>query len=361
MKFRRISPVKIVLLVVVVALFPLTWAADTNTTKTPKNPFELFDTVVAQGDGVKVTQAQLDEALVTIRSAAAARGQNIPPQAMRTLEAQVLSRLIGMQVLLPLATEADKAAGTEIATKQLAQMKEGAGGDEGFARQLKTVGMTEAVLTKRLTDEATADAILKRELKVNVTDADVKKFYEENPNRFEKPETVRAAHILVGTSEPGGGELSPDQRKAKLALAEKLLQRAKAGEDFGKLAAEYSDDPGSKNRGGEYTFPRGQMVAEFETVAFTQPTNHISDIVTTRFGYHIIKTLEKTPAKTIPFAEAQDEIRKFLEFQERQAETPAYMEKHQAAAHVEILDKELKEIIDEANAAAKKAPAAPKK
>jgi peptidyl-prolyl cis-trans isomerase C len=347
----------VVLLVAVLALFPLTWAADTNTTKAPKNPFEMFDEVVAQGDNVKVTRAQLDEALVTIRSAAAARGQNIPPQAMRTLEAQVLSRLIGMQVLLPHATEADKATGVEIATKQVAQMKEGAGGQEAFTRQLKTVGMSEDTLTKRLTDEATADAILKRELKVEITDADVKKFYDENPNKFEKPETVHAAHILIGTTGPGGKALTEEQRKEKLALAEKLLKRAKDGENFGALAAEFSDDPGSKNKGGEYTFPRGQMVAEFETVAFSQKTNQISDIVTTQFGYHIIKTLEKTPAKTVSFDEAQDDIRKFLEFQARQVQTPAYMEKQNAAAHVEILVKELKEIIDEANAAAKQAAA----
>ena len=343
------------LLVAGLSVAPATNAAGTNATDAPKNPFELFDEVVAQGDGVKVTRAQLDEALVTLRSAAAARGQNIPPQAMRRLEAQVLSSLIGMQVLLPQATEADKAAGAEIAAKQIVLMKEGAGTDEAFARQLKTVGIGEASLIKRLTDEATADTILKRELKVHVTDADVKKFYDENPNKFEKPEMVRAAHILVGTTEPGGGEMSPEQRKEKLALAENLLKRARAGEDFGRLAAEFSDDPGSKNKGGEYTFPRGQMVAEFESVAFSQRTNQISDVVTTRFGYHIIKTLEKTPAQTVPFAEAEGDIRKFLEFRERQSQTPAYMEKKQAAAHVQILDKELKEIIDEANAAAKKA------
>jgi len=97
------------------------------------------------------------------------------------------------------------------------------------------------------------------------------------------------------------------------------------------------------------------MVPEFESVAFSQSTNQISDIVTTQFGYHIIKTLEKNPAKTVPFDEAAPDIRKFLEFRERQEQTPAYMEKQNAAAHVEILDKDLKEIIDEASAAAKTA------
>ena len=329
-------------------------AAATNA-KTTK-PMDLFaDEIVAKGDGVKVTRATLDEALITIKASAAARGQRIPPQAMRNLEAQVLSRLIGMQILNQGATEADKAAGNEAAQKQLESMKKAADSDENFARQLKTVGMTLDELIKKMTDEATADAILRRELKAEVADAEVKEFYDENPSQFEKPELVRAAHVLIGTREEGGGEMAAEKKKEKRALAEKVQKRAKDGEDFGKLAREYSDDPGSKDRGGEYTFPRGQMVPEFEAVAFSQETNQIGDLVTTQFGYHIIKTLEKLPAKKIEFAEASDDIRKFLENRAMQKKIPGYMEQREKAAHVEILDKDLKSIIDEANEAARKA------
>jgi len=348
----------LLLLATLLALSPLAQAAETNTTKTSSNPMALFDEVVAKGDGVKVTRATLDQALITIKASAAARGQRISPQTMRNLEAQVLSRLIGMQVLNPIATEEDKKAGSESAQKQLAQMKEAAGSEENFNRQLRTVDMTLDELVKKMTEEATADAVLRRELKFEVKDAEVKKFYDENPDRFEKPELVRAAHILVGTAEPDGSEMSPAKKKEQLALAEKLKKRADGGEDFAKLAAEFSDDTGSKSKGGEYTFPRGQMVPEFEAVAFSQKTNQISDVVTTKFGYHIIKTLEKTPAKTVPFDEASPDIRKFLEFRGLQAQIPAYMEKREAAAHVEILDAELKQIITDANVAAKKTAAA---
>ena len=80
---------------------------------------------------------------------------------------------------------------------------------------------------------------------------------------------------------------------------EGLLKRARAGEDFAKLAKEYSEDPGSKDKGGEYKFPRGQMVPEFEAAAFSLKTNQVSDIVTTSFGYHIIKLSEKIPAQKV--------------------------------------------------------------
>ena len=331
-------------------------AADTTNATSPAKPMDLFaDQIVAQGDGVKVTRAALDEALITIKASAAARGQRIPPQAMRNLEAQVLSRLIGMQILNQEATEADKAVGVAAAQKQLDAMKKAAGSEENFARQLKTVGMTLDELVKKMNNEATADAILRRELKVEVSDADIKKFYEENPSRFEKPEVVRAAHILIGTRNEDGSEMSVEKKKEQHALAEKVLKRARDGENFGKLAAEFSEDPGSKDRGGEYTFPRGQMVPEFEATAFSQETNQISDPVATQFGYHIIKTLEKTPAKKIELSEASDDIRTFLENRAMQKKVPDFMEKREAAAKVEILDADLKSIIDEANAAAKKA------
>jgi peptidyl-prolyl cis-trans isomerase C len=346
------------LLAVLVAASPMAQAAATNATKASSDPMALFDEVVAKGDGVKVTRAMLDQALIAIKAAAAARNQRIPPQSMRALEAQVLSRIIGMQILNPIATEADKAAGKESADKQLAEMKEAAGSEANFTRNLKTVSMTLDELVRKMTEEATADAVLRRELKYEVKDADVKKFYADNPDRFEKPEQVRAAHILVSTTEPDSTPMSAEKKKEQLALAEKLKKRADGGEDFAKLAREFSDDTGSKNKGGEYTFPRGEMVAEFEAVAFTQKPNQISDVVTTKFGYHIIKTLEKTPAKTVSFEEAAPDIRKFLEFRGLQSQIPDYMEKRQAAAHVEILDTDLKKIIDDANAAAKKAAAA---
>ena len=138
-----------------------------------------------------------------------------------------------------------------------------------------------------------------------------------------------------------------------------------------QLASQYSDDPGSKDKGGEYTFPRGQMAPEFETAAFSLTTNQISDIVTTVFGYHIIKLNEKMPARN---AELEDEvafapagymvikkywtgapeitksarklsaiIRQNLEGQQRQKLFPEYMAKLKKDANVEILDEKLKQ------------------
>lgn len=353
---NRTSQKSVLLLAALVAAGLPTFAAETTnaagTTKAPIKASELFaDEAVAQGKGVKVTRSMLDDELVNIKAAAAAQGKTIPPQRMKLLEAEVLERLIGRQLLNQRATEADKTEGAENAKKALARILENTGGDEALARQLLTVGMSLADLKTKLNDESVAEAVLQREIKFEVSDDDVKKFYDENPSQFEQPELVHAAHILIGTRDKDGGEMSDEKKKVQRKLAEDLLKRAKAGEDFGKLAKDYSEDPGSKDKGGEYTFPRGQMVPEFEAAAFSMEAGKISDIVTTQFGYHIIKTIEKKPAKKIQLSDVGQEVKLGLKRQGVMKQIPAYIDGIKKDASVEILNKDIKKVIDDQRAA----------
>src|SRR5262249_35491684 len=186
------------------------------------------------------------------------------------------------------------------------------GGEEALNRQLKAVGTTQDDLRNKMMDESTAQSVLERELNIKITDADVKKFYDDNPAKFEQPEMVRASHILIGIRDADGKELPEDKRAAKRKDAEAILKRARAGEDFAKLAKENSEDPGSTDKGGEYTFSRGQMAPEFEAAAFSLKTNEVSDIVTTQYGYHIIKLNEKIPAKKVELAKVSPNIKDYL-------------------------------------------------
>jgi peptidyl-prolyl cis-trans isomerase C len=306
-------------------------------------PAELFGTkVVAQGKGVKVTRGQLDDEVIRLKAQAAAHGQNIPPEQMALMERQVLEQLIQVQLLQAKATEADKAAGKALAEKRFEEAKTRLGSEEALNRQLTLMGATKEEVLVKWTESATAEIVLKRELKVNVTDADARKYYDDNPARFEEPEMVRASHILLTTTDPKTNmELTEEQKAAKHKEMEGLLKRARAGEDFAKLAKEYSEDPGSKDRGGEYKFPRGQMVPEFEAAAFSLQTNQVSDIITTRFGYHIIKLNEKIPARKVAFDKAAAEIKDGLTQQELQKQFPDYLAKLKKEAGVVILDEKL--------------------
>jgi parvulin-like peptidyl-prolyl isomerase len=331
--------------------------ASTNVTARPADPLnQLFgSTVVAKGKGVEVKRGQLDQAIIGIKAGAAARGQNIPPADMIRLEQQVLDRMVQIQLLVSRATDADKAKGKEVSEKRIEAIKTRAGSEDALNRNLKSVGMSQEELQKNMLEEATAEAVVQHELTVTLADDAIKKYYDDNPAKFESPEMVRASHILLGTRDPKtGGELSDEQKAAKRKQLEALLKRARDGEDFGKLAKEFSEDPGSKDKGGEYTFPRGQMVPEFESTAFSLQTNQVSDIVTTSYGYHIIKLNERIPAKKEPFNGADTKtiilkqdgqsvtLRDILNEQEMQKQIPAYMAKLKKDAGVEILDERLK-------------------
>ena len=299
--------------------------------------------VVAKGKGVEVRRAQLDEKVIRLKSQAAARGQSIPPEHLAMVDQQVLDQLIQIQLLQGKATAADKTAGKALAEKRFEEAKTRLGSEETLNRQLKLMGTTREEVLAEWTDSATAENVLKRELKVNISDEDAKKFYEDNPARFEQPEMVRASHILLMTTDPKtNSELTEDQKAAKRKQMEGLLKRARAGEDFAKLAKDYSEDPGSKDKGGEYKFPRGQMMPEFEAAAFSLNTNQVSDIVTTKYGYHIIKLSEKIPAQKVEFAKAVSDIKDGLTQQALQKQFPEYLAKLKKEAGVEILDEKLK-------------------
>src|SRR5262249_47593680 len=96
------------------------------------------------------------------------------------------------------------------------------------------------------------------------------------------------------------------EKKTQLAKAEGILKQLQGGADFAELAKKESDDPGSKEKGGDLDFiVKGQTVPEFEKMAFSLPVKQISPIVTTQFGYHIIQVLNKQPARIQPFEEVK--------------------------------------------------------
>jgi parvulin-like peptidyl-prolyl isomerase len=132
--------------------------------------------------------------------------------------------------------------------------------------------------------------------------------------------------------------LSPEKKLAKEKLAKEIKARADQGEDFVKLAKLYSDDPGVKSNEGELTLPRGRAEPEFETAAFALKPNQISDIVETKYGYHIIKMLEKIPAHHQQFAEVEEKIKDHLVSTQAGKRRPAYLAKIKAEYNVALMD-----------------------
>lgn len=139
-----------------------------------------------------------------------------------------------------------------------------------------------------------------------VADTDLEKYYQRHIDRFEVPEQVRASHILIRVSRDATAAVKAEKK----ALAEKLRDRAKKGEDFAALARSSSEDPGSSVQGGDLGFfGRGMMVAPFENAAFALNPGEISDVVETDFGYHILRVAERHDARIKPMNEVMDQVR----------------------------------------------------
>lgn len=129
-----------------------------------------------------------------------------------------------------------------------------------------------------------------------------KEKYLAEQDKFKVPEQVRAMHVLIAAK----GRSDEEARKR----ADEVRAKALAGEDFGKLAQEYSDDPSAKtNQGDLGFFAKGQMVPQFSEAAFalTKP-GEISPAVKTRFGYHVIRLADRKPARLRPFEEVRDTL-----------------------------------------------------
>lgn len=154
--------------------------------------------------------------------------------------------------------------------------------------------------------ELLAYPVDKFESGVEVTDDQIQSEYDANlATRYTQPKEVRARHILIRVPRDADEKTKAEAHK-KL---EDVQAKLKAGADFGELAKQYSEDPGSKDKGGEVGFfPRGRMVGPFEDAAFSLKPGEISDIVESPFGFNIIQVEEVREERQKPLDEVRGEI-----------------------------------------------------
>ena len=201
---------------------------------------------------------------------------------------------------------------------------------KGFDKNLELKEQLEMI-----TDNYIAIEYLKKEVanKVEVSEEDIKAYYESHKDEFKTPEMVRSRHILIKT-DPSASDNDKKNAKEK---AEDILKKIKSGEDFAKLASDISDDTGSKPKGGELGFfPKGRMVKSFEDAAFSLNPGEVSEIVETQFGYHIIKVEEKKEPGMEPFDTAKEKIKQKLLQERTKTKVTEFIEKAMKEANIEV-------------------------
>ncbi len=224
------------------------------------------------------------------------------------------------------------ASNAEIEAKKQEIIKQ-LGSEEKFNEILKQNNVSQKRIKEDLANEVKIHKLVEATSDVKVSDKEVKDFYNQNKERFNYPERVKASHILIEANPElikksiidadKDGKLSAadidkkvkEEMDKKMALAQDVRAQAlKDPKKFADLAKKYSDDKGTAQKGGDLGyFPREAMVKEFSDVAFSIKPDTISEIVVTRFGNHIILVTDRSAAGLAPFEQVQGEIKAYME------------------------------------------------
>jgi foldase protein PrsA len=195
-----------------------------------------------------------------------------------------------------------------------------------FEQILKQQGLTEQDVQNILRQQIVLEKAVAPQ--VHISDADVKSYFDKNHATFDKPEQVRARHILV----------------ADAATANTVLAKLKAGGSWDALAKQYSTDPSSKDKGGELGFfGKGQMVPAFQDAAFNAKVGQIVGPVKSPFGYHVIQVEEKKPATKASFASTKDQIKQQLTQQQQAQQVPVFLQSLRSTAKIDVYDDRYKD------------------
>jgi peptidyl-prolyl cis-trans isomerase C len=184
-------------------------------------------------------------------------------------------------------------------------------------------------------DNFLANEYLKREIaqKVTVSDDELKSYYESHKDEFKTQDMVKARHILVRVD----NSASDDEKKKAKEKTELYLKKIKDGEDFAKLASDFSDDPGSKAKGGDLGFfPRGRMVKPFDDAAFSLKPGETSGIVETQFGFHIIKVEDRKDSSVESFDVVKERLKQKLSQDRTRKELTDFIDKAMKDSKTEI-------------------------
>ena len=288
---------------------------------------------IAVVNGVIISQGEFDRELDFFVRRAAPEGQQLPELQLAKIQNDVLESLIDREVLFQESQKKGIEVKADEISDQLKKIKQRYPDETQFAEMLKGIGLTESDVQTQIKRGMAIQQLIDKEVgdKVKISDEESKQYYDTHPEFFKQPEQVNASHILIKVDENASEAQKAEARK-KIQEVQQKLQK---GEDFETLAKTYSEGPSAPQGGNLGYFRRGQMVKPFEDAAFKLKPGETSDIVETRFGYHLIKVIDKQPEKTLAYAEIKDRLNELLKKQKLETEVDVYIDNLRKDAKIE--------------------------
>jgi peptidyl-prolyl cis-trans isomerase C len=291
--------------------------------------------VIVRVNGEDITRGEINQVMAMAMQQMAGRVQ---PQQMQQVQAQMYEQIKNDLITKKLIDAAVAAADVEISVEEVTTAIEEIKGRIPEGQTLEAALAAQGTTLEELTQNIKNDMATRKFLETktegisDATEAEAKEFYDTNPDRFAKPESVTASHILIKFDEAETDE----GKAAKKAELEKIRADIIAETiTFADSASTNSHCPSKAQGGSLGTFGKGQMVPEFEVAAFTQEIDEVGDIIETQFGYHIIQVSERTEEGVVDYEEAKEQIIGFLSGQKKQQAVADYIKSLRDSATIE--------------------------
>lgn len=316
-------------LVVVISLIFM-WALLLNT----HHAHATVDGIAATVNGAEIRTKDLEGELNSELQEILASGMPLTEEQIAQFKTATLEKLIKIELLFQKSKKAGVVVDDKLVDEQFQAFKAQFASDEQYKEFLENLGYNEENVKEQFRKNFAVQQFINDTFssKGEVTDMEIREYYDTNQEKFIQPDSVRARHILLLVKE-GDTQDEKDKKRTKL---QKIRQEILDGSDFAEMAKRFSEGPSNVKGGDLGYFSRGQMVQPFETVAFGMMPGDVSDIVETKFGYHLIKIEDKKAESTVSFDEAKGQIAGYLKQIKVGTEIERYLENLRKEAEVKI-------------------------
>jgi parvulin-like peptidyl-prolyl isomerase len=288
--------------------------------------------VLAVVNDVAITQHDLSVEAAHLNAELEFRNQPLDDGQLSQLRNQLVENLIDRELLYQQAQQRKIRIQKRWVDLELKKLKYQLGNRAAYRRFLENTGMTERSLRARIEKGLIVRRLLRREVirQIKVSQAEMLAFYHEQPGYFQRNERIRTRHILIAFNDKS----DKVERGNALLRIQSIQLMLHENTDFASLALEHSDDP-SNVRGGDIGYlERQQLTNDFAKAAFALEPGQVSDIVETRFGFHLIKMIDRIPPSRMTYRSARAKIERTLRRNKEKKATDVYLARQRRRASI---------------------------
>ena len=291
--------------------------------------------IVAVVNGDAIRRVEFDSEMAMVKKRFVEQGKSLTEDQIDKIGKSLLETLINRALLFQESKELGISIKEEAITNQLQKIKQRYPSETEFENTIKKFNLTLDDIKSQVNRALAINEFITKKVASNivVSETESKTYYDTHSDSFKKPEQVKASHILIKVV-PQADE---SQKKKAREQIQAVQEKIKNGGDFAALAKEFSQGPSSTKGGDLGYFGRGQMVKPFEDAAFALEPTAVSDIIETRFGYHLIKVFDKKPEGTLQYQEVKPKLAQYLKQEKTKQEVERYVDKLRDKAVIERL------------------------